>query len=529
MSLGLLGHHSIDLPHTVALSDTSGLVPDHASPPPTSVMDLVGRFMFPTGPLPKLVPHCAPPAQDSGITAGPYHGMLSMKIPKFLSEYLGLPTKGPPQFAKVVSSDSRFVKVPEFQTCSTKGVFAPLPAGMHPVHPSLQFTRPVGRVHVNLTDHDQVLWKSSYDLKGKTFLSTTHVPALAARDTVPDYIPACAVGKESILKLKVDAEKYHVPMKIKFLNPTGGFERSQTLEDRGSARPPDTLVPQHELQTADATVCTIVKKDHVAEKLTDLDSGKRRNVHLPEPWANALWRLDRGREETSDLNPHGMPMMDLAPKGDNHTDVSSPGAGPVLGGQLLARRPFLNAEIQVDQLEDNKFQLFDSRAMSTNLHQVDKSAILTKPPGFVQPAVAKNVYSQMWQGLHDNHPKEVNGTKVWSNLHPSFQFKHPASIAHVTMKAGDKNIWDAVFKVNGAHKIAADQNPVGGLKPIFPGIDPPASKNEMYSIKIDLDNPENTNEQISFWRESEFFFKATRPAVHSELAIRVGSNFLNIF
>jgi hypothetical protein len=186
---------------------------------------------------------------------------------------------------------------------------------------------------------------------------------------------------------------------------------------------------------------------------------------------------------------------------------------------LIPRRPPLGGEIQADQLERYTFHLFDSRKMPVDVRQVDRAAILQKPGGFHQPTVNRTVYSPMWQGIH--------GTKG-SDIHPSFQFKHPASSAHVRLVdlTERKLLWDAYFDLKGNHKLAADQIPISGLMTKFKGINPITPRTHKYSLTVDVDNPADLSKipgerLASIWRYSEFLFGANRPVDHSDVGILV--------
>ena len=512
------------------------------------VLDFISRLTFPvppglpSPPLPALTAHCAPPLHQP-ITSGPFHGLLSLKIPKILSQYLGLPRAGTaPHTARIVSvnSPSR-VMIPYFPTCTDKGIFSPIPP--HPPHPVIHFSHPVGRVHVKLLDRNQFLWDSVYDLKGRNVLDNSATP-IAAESRVADYIPACAVGKKTFLNLQIDAEIPNQRMQIQLLNPPGGFEHLHNEKTFKLPPPADSAVPLRELNVGNATICKMKKVlETPAKPLTLLDSGKRHGVHLPEPWASALWRLDRGREETSDLNPHGMPMMDIGGGRESVGKVDSFLAklAPTSVGDahFIPRRPSLLAEIQVDQLVKGNFGIFDSRLMPSKILQVDRGAILQKPGGFHQPTVDRTLYSSMWQGLHAGKgvqqgiPPKMHANvlaKPTPLLHPSLQFKHPANLVHVrlTDRSNQRPIWDAIFNANGSHKIAADQAPIGGAIPNFFGINPPPG-GAQFSFKVDVDNPQlvvpnnPTDRVMEFWRQAEFLFGATRPAVHSDVLVGLTS------
>jgi hypothetical protein len=155
-----------------------------------------------------------------------------------------------------------------------------------------------------------------------------------------------------------------------------------------------------------------------------------------------------------------------------------------------------------------------------DIHRADETAILQRPPGTYQPTVDKVLYSSSWQGSHD-------GEKP---LHPSFQFKHPVTNARIQLfdlenRDRGKLVWDSIFKVNGGHKIAVDQKPVGGTIQKFPGIDSSPSRNgHWYSIRIDADNPSipDPHSLVRIWRQSEFIF-GIKPSkiIHADGVIAV--------
>jgi len=504
-----------------------------------ALQELVSKLTWPIYPgvEPPHLPRLAPVEGSSTMggeeaTVGPFRGALSFKLPPVLAKWFGVApdSGGAAQTSRVVSVEGpEAISVRDFPTCTQKGIFKVLQPGEHPAHPVLDFHRPVDRVHVRLSDdRDRLLWDATYKMGGKTSLDNTVKEAIPGESQVPDYIPACALEKTMGLKLQVDSEYLNKPLEIKFLNPTG-------IEDEGPVvhaqqmnvhRPGGSHLPQHEVERADAVVCKVTKQDPAKEKaLVDLDASAGKGVFLPDTYKEALWRVDRLREETSDLNPHGVPMREFlvsSKKGQvvlsrDKFNVQEPvGIGKY---HMQPRRPEMAGEIRVDQLERGNMRAFDARKMPQNIHIVDKYAIVEKDDMFHQPTVKRTVFGPMWQGIHDKE----------TPLHPSIQFKHPANVAHVRLvDKSDKNrlLWDAVFDVKGNHKIAADQKPIGGEKPKFIGLDPPTRKGHLYSLSVEADNPATLlpGEKvrlIDFWRKSEFLFGASRPTTHNDIRIEV--------
>jgi hypothetical protein len=492
--------------------------------------DFVSRLTHP-----HIIPRELPSLQASAptrpfygdrIRAGPFHDLLSLKIPDKLADLLGLPRDtGQPQIAKVTSiKSSEPVFVNKIPTCTDRNIFVPM--GRPPPHPEIKFFRPVNHVHVRLVNAlGKMLWDASYDLKGGRFLDAKITDAIPGESQLPDFIPPCAVGRGS-LQLQIDAEQKG-PMKIDFYNPVSHKEFAKYREEMLRARPPGTKIPQTEIERSDATICKINKPHPMKEVLKDT-SGKKSNVHIPPSLERQLWRFDKTREESSDLNPHGMPMMDLSGGRVRMGPVLDPELAkmaPMAIGSgkqavhLIPRRPELGGEIQVDQLERENFHIFDSRKMPTEIKDVDRGVISGQPKGLIQPTVKKTVYSPMWQGVH-GPPK--------TPLHPSFQFKHPASIAHVQLAdlTQKKILWDAYFDVGGHHKIAADQAPVGGAIPKFEGLNPATGVKHEYSFKVDVDNPADKvpagiDPIVKIWRHSEFLFGAQRPVTHANVNVLV--------
>jgi hypothetical protein len=506
--------------------------------------DFVSRLSFPNyteRELPQLrasEPHS--PSLGTTVSAGPFRDLFSVKIPNALSDLLGIPRDtGQPQVAQVLSIKSREpLIVHRIPTCTDKDIFKALKSGEHPPHPVLEFLRPLDRVHVRLVnEQDKILWDASYNLKGGRILNNSIAEAIPGESKVPDYIPPCAISRAN-LQLRVDAEE-KAPIRIDFFNPNNPGEAARYREDLLRSRPPESNVPQQEVERADSLICKVKKAYPSLEKLIDT-AGKTSQVYIPPSLESQLWRFDKTREESSSLNPHGMPMKDLTGPRASAGPVVDPGLStmaPMAIGSgknavhLIPRKHPLGGEIQVDQLERSTFHVFDSRNMPKDIRQVDKSAILHTPKGFHQPTVQRTVYSPMWQGIHGVDPQQPLTQKfahLKTNIHPSFQFKHPATVAHVqfTDLTSKKSLWDAFFDVRGNHKIAADQVPVGGKKPEFEGIDPHTGKTHFYSLRIDVDNPADriqgsTDRLVDFWRYSDFLFGATRPFSHGDVNIQV--------
>ena len=511
-------------------------------------LELISRLLWPRSPdlpapaIPPLLAHMpVPPPHDQTLTAGPFGGLFSIKIPPYISDLMGLPKDtGYPQTAIVTTVHSpENVTVEGIPTCTDKDIFRPLSAGEHPPHPVIQFTRPVNHVHVRLSNPSgKLLWDASYDLQGKSALdNTAAMNPIPGESLVPEYIPACTVGPSTDLRLHIDAERMG-GIEINFLNPAHD-PASDVPEPPvvASTRPPGTEVPQQELESPDAVICKVVKPNVAKDTMGSVGRPTGPHVHLPPVYKKALWGIDRTREESSDLNPHGMPMKDITDGKRDTGGVKDPllaKLAPTAVGSgksavhLLPRRPRMDGEIEVLQLERGKFNIFDSRHMPTDIRQVDSTAILNRPGGVHQPTVDRTLYSPMWQGVHDH-----------AAIHPSVEFKHPVSVARVTLTdTTDKHVvYDAIFNVNGNRKIAADQKPVGGDIQEFKGINPPTGGGHMYSMKIDADNPMmkiagGPDRVMDFWRKAEFLFGASRPVVHSEVSIAVtndGGNGTGVF
>ena len=494
-------------------------------------------------PLPSMKPlwGTAPKAGDS-ITAGPFHGALSIKLPPFLAKWFGVPPAddtglSPRQTSQILSVLSEEpLSIKDFPTCTQKGIFDLLKPGEHPPHPVLEFFRPVDHVHVRLSDEEgRMLWDATYKMDGKMVLDNSVKESVVSESLVPDYIPACAVS-ESHLKLEVDAEYANKPLRIDFLNP-GGIKDEKSLPQAHATFvrvPGSPELPESELQRPDAVVCDVTKQDPARDKELQIPVKPKDSAHvyLPDSYREALWRLDRTREESSEINPHGVPMNEFPStvKNNNshHSDCVKNFQSPLPVGakyHVLPRRARMPAEIRVDQLERGNMHLFDARRMPKDISRVDQYALMSSDM-FHQPTVQRTVYGPMWQGFHDE------GTP----LHPSLQFRHPANIAHVTLRDktnNDRVLWDAIFDVKGTHKIAADQKPVGGTLQEFRGLDPGTRKEQhVYSVSVEADNPSEilnssspSARLIDFWRKSEFLFGASRPTTHSEILLRVGNLF----
>ena len=486
-------------------------------------------------PLPEVVPVVGPlPEGADKATVGPFSEALSIKLPDFLAKWFGVPLDtGRGQTSEIVSVQSQEpISIRDFPTCTRAGIFDALKPGEHPPHPILDFNRPVDHVHVRLSDENgRMLWDASYIMDGKTTLDNSLKESIKSESLVPDYIPACAV-KSANLKLEVDAEYMDEPLRVELLNP-GGIEDEgapiRVVERPHLHRPEIPRSLQNELERTDAVVCQVTKQDPAkANELIDRHAIGR-GVYLPDKYKEALWRIDRTREESSEINPHGIPMRELvsSSSGDGSTLQSNimKSQEPVSVGKyhILPRRPLMPAEIRVDQLERKEMHVFDARKMPKEISQVDKYAIKGSDDMFHQPTVKRTVYGPMWQGYHD-------GARP---LHPSFQFKNPANVAHVRLidkSDHDRLMWDAVFDVKGAHKIAADQKSIGGELNKFKGLDPPTRKGHLYSMTVEADNPATVLPQIGggtgprlidFWRKSEFIFAAARPTAHSDIFLRV--------
>jgi hypothetical protein len=490
------------------------------------LQDFISRISWPhphgipPPPIPNLkaLGHNQIPVNIAG-TAGPFN-VVNIKIPKGLSDFLGLPPSSVGHQKALIKSTrpSEPISVSSILTCTDKHVFAPVKPGAHPPHPVIQFSRPVGRVHVRLTnlENDKLLWDASYDLKGQSVLSNmTKLDPIKHDSLVPDYIPACTFDKAK-LRLDVDAELNN-PIKIAFYNPASVEDDSKYIEGFPRVTPPaprNTGI-QTTLNQPNAIVCKEVKQS--VQERPIIDISPKHKVYLPPKYSDMMQRLDHSRDPTSEKNPNGVPMLTLVsglsgPKLSTSIAAKEFGSGHV---GLVPRRPPMGGEIQVDQLERGNFHVFDSRKMPTNILKVDKTAIVTRPQIAMQPTVARTIYSPMWQGIHDKNP----------HLHPSIKFRHPANVAKVELKdlTTRKLLWDAIFNVQGNHKIAADQTPVGGSIPDFKGIDPPTNKGHEYSLKIEVDDPSG-DRPIDYWRHSEFLFGATRPVRHSEFDIAVNAS-----
>lgn len=475
------------------------------------------------------------PAPSNQVSAGPFHGLFSIKIPKFLSDIFDLPRDtGELHVAKIAKvRTNEPISIRDIPTCTSDGIFKPLVPGQHPRHPVIEFMRPVHHVHVRMTNEfGRILWDASYDLQGGRFLDNRVNEAIPNESPVPDYIPACVLSSKSRVLLEVDAEE-KAPIHIDFFNPNNKGEAARYREVLLKSRPPESNVPQQNIRSSDAVVCT-VNKVHPKKEQVLIDSirEEKPEVYLPQSLSDQIWRLNRSREESSDLNPHGVPMLELSGDREKAGTVIDPElakmAPTVIGSgknavHLIPRRPPIGGEIQVDQLERSTFHIFDSRNMPKHVHDADRTAILRKPGGFHQPSVNRTVYSPMWQGVHAKIDKKSDPA-----IHPSFQFKHPAIVAHVRLTdLTDKRLlWDAYFNVGRNHKIAVDQAPVGGSFSKFSGINPPTGKYHVYSMSVDVDNPADVlanspDRVVDMWRYAEFIFGANRPSIHSEVDIWV--------
>ena len=498
--------------------------------------DFISRLTWPAipgvppPPLPMIKPMepMISPGQLAA-RAGPFN-MWAFKVPKAISDFFGLP----PASTAVQSASIKTARQAEplflqsIPTCTNANIFNPLPPGKHPPHPIIQFSRPVDHVHVRLSNPStgKLLWDASYDMKGGSLLDNreTIVP-IPQESNVPDYIPPCTLNK-SLLRLDVDAERFG-PLQVQFLNPVSQHDDSHVNDGLPLATPAPKFHPmQQEMRPANAIICKGVQQGRGAhQKIIDLSP--KHNVYLPTRYKEALIQIDHSRDPSSEINPHGVPMLEIAVEKSAAALKSLEGLlkmspGSIGTGEdaihLLARRPPLGGEIQVDQLERGNFGLFDSRKVPQDISLVDTTVILQRPTGFLNPTVERTVYSPMWQGVHDGN----------KNLHPSFQFKHPVSVVQVLLKdeTSKEVVWDATFNVKGNHKIAADQNPIGGSKPVFTGINPPTERPHSYSLKIDADNPsvhlkDESDRVVNYWRQAEFIFGASRPTLHSEFLIEV--------
>ena len=498
------------------------------------VRDLLSRFMWNAEhpdaqvDLPHLDQLTPRPPTGRLITAGPYRDAYAEPISPEVSKLLGLPLASKtPQVAQVIFTDSKVpVQVLRIPTCTDKGVFDHRAEDKHPPHPVIQFGKPVGHVHVRMSDAKaEVLWDATYDLKGGRLLDDRINSAIPGESLVPDYVPACSVGK-TVMKLSIDAEDASTPMEIKFMNPNPPTSDALIVKPK----PPVGKIevrhePMLDVEKADAVICKITKKTELDSDFTPVNS--RSSVTLPSKYAEALWRLDRSREESSDRNPHGLPMMETSrveTPSIRRSDTDNAPSGVSVGSKsifYLPRRPELGGEIQVDQLEKGNFFVFDARKMPTEIQFVDSTAHQGSHGGFAQPTVERTAYSPMWQGYHS--------TAAVKDLHPSISLRHTANAARVVLKdlTDHRVLWNAVFNVKGAHKIAADQDPVDGSVKKFIGINPAPNKPHLYKISVDVDNPNlkvpnSEDRMINFWRHSDFLFAASRPVDHADVAVAVG-------
>jgi hypothetical protein len=475
-----------------------------------------------------------PIPKEYAASVGPFHRAWSVPVPEVLGKLLGIPSKGSIQTAKVDSLQSTTpMTISKIPTCTDKKVFALLKPDQHPPHPIIQFSHPVSRVHVHLYNPStqKSYWDATYDLHGKFQLGSRSVP-VASESPIPDYIPPCTIQK-SYLQLDVDAERPG-PMRVEYLNRPS-WEMSGLSRAPGQASAPAApTYPLHELQSADGIICNTVKElprppdpSRSSEPATPST-----RVSMPGAFGAEIFNFESGRSEASELHPSGVPMMDIAPKLDEGVfeKGSIPVSLPVDNGQknavFLHKRHSDLSEIKLDQLfpsnsSKNPMGMFDTRKPVTNPTLVDPSAIMKPGAGFHQPTVTRTVYSQMWQGKHDHV----------TPLHPSISFKHPANFAHVVMRdktEGGKIVWDAVFNVGGAHKIAVDQKPIDGTITEFPGIIAEPHRTHVYSMTVDADNPQyvpptnnGPDRVMEFWRQSEFLFGTSRPGTHAEATVVV--------
>ena len=466
--------------------------------------------------------------ETNAISVAHWNRALSIPVPNSLANLLHIPQFDPSakHVAKVLSMDSKErVDITDIPTCTTKGVFDKQDRGQYPPHPTLHFAKPMDRVHVKVNDvSNQTLWDATYDLKGRHVLDNSS-ELIPNESTVPGFIPPCSVSAKSFLNLSVDAELTKGTPETLLLNPVGTSADDASAALTSQPLSVERPLGHRDLQSTDAILCKIQKGLKSSQPiLVNKNHSKEEDVYLPPEYSDALWKIDRGNEEASDLNPRGTPMHEMI----DSTSHPPPGLSPQMkelgpisigSGQFIPRRPIMNGEILVTQLEKGNFaKIFDSHSLEKNPYNADKSVILQRPAGNHQPTVDRTLFSPMWQGVHDKH----------TPLHPSVEFKHPATFARVQLidLAKRRLIWDAVFDVKGNHKIAVDQKPTGGTLPEFSGVstDPPG-KPHWYILRVDADNPRdvplNSHDPIRYWRQSQFVFGIKRPFIHGDAIVEV--------
>lgn len=472
------------------------------------------------------------PCQSPAGTAG----ASTLSIPDSLAKILHIPQPDPTakHDARVLSIKSKDrVDISDIPTCSTKGIFDKIAKGKFPPHPTITFAQPVDRVHVRVSDRsNQFLWDATFDLKGGTVLNDSS-EIVTSESLVPGFIPPCSIKAKSFLNVTIDAEVSNGIPTTFLVNPVGAVE-TQTVnhiyKQESGPLPVERPSGQRELHTTDAILCKIQKGLTAAKPIAVNVKHKKEEVFLPPKYQHALWRIDRGNEEASDLNPRGLPMHEMVDRSREPPTGLSPEIkelGPVSigSGQFIPRRPTMNGEISVVQLENAKFaKLFDSRSLEKSPFLADTSVILQRPAGNHQPTVDRTLFSTMWQGIHDKH----------TPLHPSVEFKHPVAYARLQLVDLEKKrlVWDAVFEAKSNHKIAVDQKPIGGSSPEFKGVSTSLpGKPHWYVLRVDADNPRDspahTESPIRYWRQSQFVFGVKRPFVHADALVKVTnkSNF----
>ena len=466
--------------------------------------------------------------EASAVTAGSWNRAVSLPIPDTLAKLLHIPIfdSSAKHAAKILSVNSNErVDITDIPTCTTKGVFNKQDPGKFPPHPSLKFSHPVGRVHVQVNDNSKrYLWDAIYDLKGGKVLGDSS-ELITAESPVPGFIPPCSISSKSFLNMTIDAELAKASPETLVLNPVGTSAEEAANILTSQPLPVDRPVGHHDSQTTDAIICKIQKGLKSAQPIiVHKQRNKEDDVYLPPEYRKALWQIDRGNEEASDLNPRGTPMHEMVDSSDHPPPGLSPQMkelGPISigSGQFIPRRPTMNGEILITQLEKGNFaKIFDSSSLEKNPYVADPSVTLQRPAGNHQPTVDRTLFSGMWQGIHHKH----------TPLHPSVEFKHPATYARLQLIdiAKKKLVWDAVFDVKGNHKIAVDQKPVGGSVPEFAGVTTsPPGKAHWYILRVDADNPKDnptgSHDPIRFWRQAQFVFGTKRPFVHADAIVEV--------
>ena len=468
--------------------------------------------------------------ESSAVSAGAFSRALAIPVPDLLAKLLKIPRFDPSakHVAKVQSLTSKTkIDISDIPTCTTPRIFDKIPKGSYPHHPNVSFDKKVDRVHVKVADkRNHLFWDATYDLKGGKFLSDTS-EIIQNASPVPGFIPPCSISAKTFLNMSVDAELSKGSPETILLNPVGASPAELSIPIKSQPLPVERPIGHHDSQTTDALLCKIEKGLASTKPIVPIKEDVREKVYLPPKYQHALWRIDRGNEEASDLNPRGTPMHEMTQSSDHPLFGLTPqmkDIGPTRLGnaQFIPRRPFMNGEIIVPQLENGTFaKIFDKQSPETKITSADTSAVLQRPAGSFQPTVDRTFFSPMWQGTHDQI----------TPLHPSIEFKHPASYARIQLVdvSNKKIVWDALFNVRGNHKIAVDQKPIGGTIQDFKGVDTNRpGKPNWFILRIDADNPKDIPRDadlpMRFWRQAQFVFGVNKPFLHADAIVKVTNN-----